>query len=159
MIYYKIIVPYFGKTLSKYFIDPISSVWNKVFSYTIAQIIAGLAILAALIAFIATDALKNGIMYIEIILHDISRFQLTQYYLTFIFFNWFRRTRKASVTVRSCHYSLNWFRFLCLPWTRQMENGLSRNFDWIYHGTSCSKMGCKYSYFSNITKIVRHEKD
>ena len=41
------------------------------FSYTIAQIIAGLAILAALIAFIATDALKNGIMYIEIILQDI----------------------------------------------------------------------------------------
>ena len=90
LIYYKIIVPYFGKTLSKYFIDPISSVWNKVFSYTIAQIIAGLAILAALIAFIATDALKNGLMFIEIILHDIFHplsisFQLTQYYLTFIF--------------------------------------------------------------------------
>merc|ERR1711962_391387 len=32
LIYYKIIVPYFGKTLSKYFIDPISSLWNKVFS-------------------------------------------------------------------------------------------------------------------------------
>merc|ERR1712226_348407 len=56
IFYYKIIVPYFGEALSKYLIGPLSSVWDKVFSYTIAQIVVGLAIIAALVTFVAIDS-------------------------------------------------------------------------------------------------------
>ena len=56
LFYYKIVIPYFGDTIAKYLINPLSSVWNKVFSYVIAQIIAGLAAFAALITFIVIDS-------------------------------------------------------------------------------------------------------
>ena len=56
IFYYKIIVPYFGGALSKYLIGPLSSIWNKVFSYTIAQVVVGLAIIAALVTFVAIDS-------------------------------------------------------------------------------------------------------
>ena len=56
IFYYKIIVPYFGGSLSKYLIGPLSSIWNKVFSYTIAQVAVGLAIIAALVTFVAIDS-------------------------------------------------------------------------------------------------------
>ena len=59
IFYYKIIVPYFGEALSKYLIGPLSSAWDKVFSYTIAQIVVGLAIIAALVTFVAIDS-KGG---------------------------------------------------------------------------------------------------
>ena len=56
LFYYKIVIPYFGDTIAKYLINPLSSVWNKVFSYVIAQVIAGLAAFAALITFIVIDS-------------------------------------------------------------------------------------------------------
>ena len=56
LFYYKIVIPYFGDTMAKYLINPLSSVWNKVFSYVIAQVIAGLAAFAALITFIVIDS-------------------------------------------------------------------------------------------------------
>ena len=56
LFYYKIVIPYFGDTMAKYMINPLSSVWNKVFSYVIAQVIAGLAAFAALITFIVIDS-------------------------------------------------------------------------------------------------------
>ena len=56
LIYYNIIIPYFGKFISKRITSPLSSMFNKVFSYMAAQILAGLAIVAALVTFVAIDS-------------------------------------------------------------------------------------------------------
>ena len=71
LFYYKVVIPYFGDTIAKYLINPLSSVWNKVFSYVIAQIIAGLAAFAALITFIVIDS--KGKMRNQIILSLVSK--------------------------------------------------------------------------------------
>ena len=70
LFYYKIVIPYFGDTIAKYLINPLSSVWNKVFSYVIAQIIAGLAAFAALITFIVIDS--KGKIRNHIVLSPVS---------------------------------------------------------------------------------------
>ena len=56
LIYYNIIIPYFGKFISKRITSPISSMFNWVFSYMAAQILAGLAIIAGLVTFVAIDS-------------------------------------------------------------------------------------------------------
>ena len=60
LVYYKIIVPLFGETISKYIISPLSKVFSKVFSYMIVQIVFGLAIIAGLVTFIAIDSKGKG---------------------------------------------------------------------------------------------------
>ena len=61
LIYYQIIVPLFGSFISNYIVSPLSRVGNKIFSYWIAQALFCLAIIAALVTFIAIDSkgIKN----------------------------------------------------------------------------------------------------
>ena len=56
LVYYNIIVPLLGDTLSKFVIQPISRALVQIFSYVIAQILVGLGIIAALVTFIAIDS-------------------------------------------------------------------------------------------------------
>ena len=56
LIYYQIVLPLFGTFLSTWFVLPLSRVGNKIFSYWIVQVLAGLAIIAALVTFIAIDS-------------------------------------------------------------------------------------------------------
>ena len=55
LVYYKIIVPLLGESLKKLF-GPLLGALEKVFSYTIVQIVFGLAIIAGLVTFIAIDS-------------------------------------------------------------------------------------------------------
>ena len=56
LVYYKIIVPLVGETMSKHLFEPLSKAGGKLFSYVVVQIVFGLAIVAALVTFIAIDA-------------------------------------------------------------------------------------------------------
>ena len=56
LIYYKLIIPYLGAAMTKKFISPLSRILDKMFSYVIVQIVFGLAIIAALVTFIAVDS-------------------------------------------------------------------------------------------------------
>ena len=143
LFYYKIVIPYFGDTIAKYLINPLSSVWNKVFSYVIAQIIAGLAAFAALITFIVIDSkgkFRNQII-LSLVSKDNSIVKLLQtQLLTSIYFRW---TWKTSIPSWSCNLSIDWLRFLSFSWSRQMENCFMRSLHRIYNGNTCIKMGCK----------------
>ena len=76
LIYYQLIVPYLGATISEKIISPLSRVLGKVFSYLLVQIGAGLVVAAALVTFIAIDSkgrekristLKLLIYYIKVL--------------------------------------------------------------------------------------------
>ena len=56
LVYYNILVPLLGETISKHLVGPLSKAWGKMFSYVIVQVVFGLAIIAALVTFIAIDA-------------------------------------------------------------------------------------------------------
>ena len=143
LFYYKIVIPYFGDTIAKYLINPLSSVWNKVFSYVIAQIIAGLAAFAALITFIVIDSkgkIRNHNILSPVFLSNFIVKLLIPQFLSSIYF---RRTWKTSIPSWSCNLSVDWLYFLSVSWSRQMENCFMRSLHRIHNGNTCIKMGCK----------------
>ena len=56
IMYYHIVIPCFGKFISMRIVSPLSTVFNKVFSYVATQILAGILVIAALVTFIAIDS-------------------------------------------------------------------------------------------------------
>ena len=49
-------MPYFGAQIYRTFVRPLSRLFNKIFSYWFAQIIACLVIIAAIVTFIVIDS-------------------------------------------------------------------------------------------------------
>ena len=97
LIYYKVFIPYLGKTFDMYVISPLSRVFGKIYSYWIAQVVTCLVIVAALVTFIAIDS--KGTKYsaiTEILFYIKTKLESLYFYkdyispFTYLFKNNFR---------------------------------------------------------------------